>query len=376
MRLFTRPRLGSLRWLTCAVLLGVVPAVAAAQEATAKVKEKGKDKDKDKDKVKQAGEAGPPAVFAREAPLAITLTTNIGQLRDDRADKAPWRTATITLTDDSGKPATLPARAKTHGVWRLKHCNMPPLRLDIKGNASKSTELQGMGEPKIVNFCRDQDSYEQLLLSELQAYRVYHLLTPASHQVRLLRTTYVDSASGKTHATRYSILVEDPNKMAERLGGKMLKEKGAGPTDLEAGPAAIALLFEYMIGNTDFSFRGLHNTELVAMNDGTLVPVVYDFDFSGVVDAPYATVDAQFGVKSVRDRVFRGFCAHREAFPAAAQLFQQKKDAIYALYHDEIGKLMDSGRVDQTLRFFDKFYESIETPRQANRVFDGCVGPH
>jgi len=356
-----------LAWLVCVAMLSAMPGLSAAQAAPAKEKAK-------KEKVKQAGDVAPPAVFAREAPLPITLTTNIGQLRSDRADKAPWRAATITMADDAGKPITLTARAKTHGVWRLKHCNFPPLRLDIVGDAGKTTELQGMGQPKIVNFCRDQDIYDQLLLSEFQAYRVYQQLTPTSHHVRLLHTTYVDSASGKMHATRYSILVEDPNKMAERLGGKLLKEKGASPTDLEPGPAAIALLFEYMIGNTDFSFRGLHNTELVAMPDGTYLPVVYDFDFSGVVDAPYATVDAQFGVKSVRDRVFRGFCAHRDAFPAAALLFQQKKDAIYALYRDEIGKLMDKGRVDQTLRFFDKFYEDIETPRQANRLFDGCVG--
>jgi hypothetical protein len=93
-----------------------------------------------------------------------------------------------------------------------------------------------------------------------------------------------------------------------------------------------------------------------------------------VVNAPYATVDAQFGVKTVRDRVFRGFCAHRDAFPAAAQLFQQKKEAIYALYRDDLGKLMDKGRADETLRFFDKFYEEIESPRQANRLFDSCIG--
>jgi hypothetical protein len=367
MRLPIARRPISLTWLACAAMLSATPALLAAQAAPAKEKAK-------KEKVKQAGDAAPPAVFARTTPLAITLTTNIGQLRSDRADKAPWRSATITMADDAGKPVTLTARAKTHGVWRLKHCNIPPLRLDIVGDAGKTTELQGMGEPKIVNFCRDQDGYDQLLLSELQAYRIYPLLTPMSHHVRLLRTTYVDSASGKMHATRYSILIEDPNKMAARLGGRLLKEKGASPTDLEPGPTAIALLFEYMIGNTDFSFRGLHNTELVGREDGTFLPIVYDFDFSGVVDAPYATVDAQFGVKSVRDRVFRGFCAHRDAFPAAALLFQQKKEAIYALYHDEIGKLMDRGRVDQTLHFFDKFYEDIETPRQANRLFDSCIG--
>jgi hypothetical protein len=340
----------------------IAPAVGAAQKSPAD------------GAVAQAGAAAPPALYSRETPLAITLTTNIGQLRHDRGDKAPWRAATLTITDSAGKAVVLQARAKTHGMWRLKHCDLPPLRLDVSGNAAKKTELQGMGQPKIVNSCRDSDSYEQLLLSELQAYRAYQLVTPASHRVRLARTTWTDSASGKSPIARYMILMEDPDKMAERLGGKLLKEKGASATDLEPAQGAIALLFEYMISNLDFSFRALHNTELVGLPDGTYLPVVYDFDFSGVVDAPYATVDPQFGVKSVRQRVFRGFCAHRVEYPAAAALFLSKKDSIYALYGDGIGKLMDARRVRETLRFYDEFFETISSPRRAERLFDSCVG--
>jgi hypothetical protein len=345
-----------------ALIVAALPAIVGAQAAK-------------KPKTGSSTAALPSPLYASETPLAITFTTNIRQLRGDKADKSPWRAATVSFADPAGKVVSLPARTKTHGVWRLKNCDLPPLRLDVVGDAKKGTPFQNIGHPKVVNVCRNSDRYDQLVLSELQLYRAYRLLTPISHQVRLLRTSYVDSASGQPHATRYSFLIEDPDRMAARLGGKVLDLKGARPNDLDAPSTAVALLFEYFIANTDFSVPHLHNIELVGLPDGSYVTVAYDFDFSGAVNAPYATADRQFNITSVRQRAFRGYCAHRETFAEAAALFRAKKDAIYALYRDDIGKLMDRDVVDATLRYFDEFYEAIATPRRAEELFASCVGP-
>lgn len=327
------------------------------------------------DSAAHADSAKPFPLFSVSTPLAVTFTTNIRQLRRDRDDKSPWRAATISYVDSSGQTVTIPLRAKTHGIWRLKHCDFPPVRLDFSGKNTKATVFQHVKRPKLVNFCHDTDQFEQYVLAEFQLYRIYHLLTPISHQVRLLRMTYRDSASGREHAQRYAFLIEDPDQMAERLGGQLTRQKGAVPTDLEPEPAAIALLFQYMIGGTDFSFYALHNTEIVSHPGGTYLPVMYDFDFAGAVDAPYATPDPQLRISSVRERTFRGFCAHRDQFPAAAQLLRDRKDAIYALYTDEIGKLLSDRTVRATLRYFDDFYYTIATPERAQQdVFANCLG--
>ena len=106
------------------------------------------------------------------------------------------------------------------------------------------------------------------------------------------------------------------------------------------------------------------------------MPVAYDFDFSGAVNAPYATVDPQFKSKRVTERVYRGYCALVPAYGPVFALFQQKKDAIYALYHDEVGKLLEPGIVRETLAYFDDFYEDIKTPANAqDRILRYCVGP-
>jgi hypothetical protein len=319
-----------------------------------------------------------PPLFQSAASLPVTFTVNIGQLRADRkhGDKAPWRAATLTYKGADSVPVRVPVRAKVHGIWRLAHCEFPPVRLNFAGKDTKHTAFDDVDKPKLTNYCRDTDEYEQYVLQELQLYRIYQVLTPTSHRVRLLRVTYADSASGKTEAVRYGFLIEDPDQMAARLGGKITKLKGAGIGDFDQEPLALTYLFEYLIGNTDFSFNQQHNGEIVALPDGRNLPVAYDFDFSGAVNARYATPDPSVRIRRVRDRKFRGYCQQNPEFVKALPIFQQKKDAIYALYSDEVGRLMDPVVVRETLGYFNEFYEAIGDQGKADRViFRDCLGP-
>jgi hypothetical protein len=76
----------------------------------------------------------------------------------------------------------------------------------------------------------------------------------------------------------------------------------------------------------------------------------------------------------VRRRLFRGYCTGADSYARAFALFNQKKPQIYALYDDDIGKLMDRGTVKETLRYFDEFYETINDPRSAKRsIIEPCL---
>ena len=317
-----------------------------------------------------------PPLFRQETPLAVTLTADLRRLRSDKDTNAAWRRGTIAYASDSGQ-VVLPIGVRTRGLWRLRKCQFPPLRLDFPGKGTKNTVFHQLGKPKLVNYCRDTDSYEQLILQEHQLYRIYQLLTPVSYRVRLLRVAYVDSASGKTEATRYAILAEDPDHLAKRLNGMVVKTKGATAGDFVPEALALAFVFQYMIGNTDFSFNGLHNTNVIGTSDGSILPVAYDFDFAGAVNATYATPDPSLNLRSVRQRRFRGYCAIAGAYPGVLPLFRDRKAAIYALYRDEVGRLLDEGRVRETLSYFDEFFEAIGTPESAHRAFlKDCLGPH
>ncbi len=316
-----------------------------------------------------------PPLFEKETPLAITFTANLRRLKSDKDSNAPWRAATIAYAADTGR-VVIPAKARTRGIWRLKNCAFPPLRLDFAGKDTKGTLFQRLGKPKLVNYCKDTDPYEQYVLQEFQLYRIYQLLTPVSNRVRLLKIAYVDSASGDTDATRYAFIAEDPEHLAKRFNGIVVKTKGATASDLEPENLALAYLFQLLIGNTDFSFNGIHNTQLIATADGRLLPVAYDFDYAGAVNATYAVPDVSLRIRNVRQRKFRGYCAIAEEYPRHFALFQAKKPAIYALYQDEIGRLMRPNIVRETLEYFDEFYEMIASPAVAQRSFlNDCVGP-
>ena len=350
-----------------ALVASLLPARAAAQAAAAQ-------DTMPKEEKLPTGEKQVPPLFVSETPLAITFRTNLRQLRRDKQDQAPWRWASVTYQDSAGKSVEVPLRARTRGIWRLKHCEYPPVRFNFAGKDTKGTIFEGVDKPKIVNFCKDTDPYEQYVLQEAQLYRVYRLLTPVSHRVRVARMSYVDSASGKRDAERWAILLEDPDQMANRNLAKVTEVKGAGPADLEQREFALAYMFLYLIGNLDFSFSGLHNTELVTTTDGRVLPVVYDFDYSGAVNATYAVPPPNYNVPNVRTRKFLAPCELAPEFPYAVALLVEKKDAIYALYRDEVGKLLKPSVVQSTLEYFDDFYDQVRTPQDAERnIFRKCV---
>jgi hypothetical protein len=353
--------------------LAPTPAHAQAE------KEKGdkKKSDKPKEAKDPKGEKEVPVLYRSEAPLAITFRTNIKQIRRDKGDAPPWRWASLTNNDSAGKPVSVPARVRVRGIWRLKHCEFPPIRLNFAGKDTKNTVFDGLDKPKLVNYCRDNDQYEQYMLQEAQLYRIYQLLTPISHRVRVVRLTYLDSASGKKEAERYAMIVEDPDQLANRLLSKPIKQKGASPADMEPKELALAYMFLYFIGNLDFSFNGLHNTELLGTMDGRILPVAYDFDYAGAVNASYAVPPPNYGVPNVRTRKFLASCEISPEFPGAVNRLVEKKDAIYALYHDEIGKLMSPSIVRETLGYFDDFYDQVKSQNDAERnIFRKCIKPN
>jgi hypothetical protein len=364
-------RASTLLALALLLVCGLLPTRLSAQgDKPADAKKEKKEKKAPKD---PKAEKEVPPFFRSEAPLAMTLTTNIKQLRKDKGEEAPYHWASLTY-DSAGKPAQMPLKVRTRGIWRLRNCTFPPVRLNFGDKATKNTVFDDLENPKLVSYCKDTDPYEQYILQEYQLYRIYQLLTPVSHRVRLVKLAYVDSASQKKEAERYAIIVEDPNQLASRNLSRIVKMKGAGPSDLEQKELALAYLFEYLIGNLDFSFNGLHNTELLATLDGRILPVAYDFDFAGAVNTSYAVPPPDYGVPNVRTRKFMAYCELRDEFPAALAVLQEKKDAIYALYHDEVGKLMNPNVVKETLQYFDDFYKDVRTPNDAKRnVFDRCI---
>jgi hypothetical protein len=314
----------------------------------------------------------PPPMFTAAAPVEFTLMAPFGKLKKDRAVQTEWRQAELFFKSDSGS-GRVPVRVRTRGIWRKKNCEIPPLMLNFTNDSSKKTPFARLDRARFTLHCRNNDDYEQYVLQEFNLYRVQKLLTPLSYDVRLARVTYVDSEKKDTLMTRWAFFSETDESFVARQGVKHVTTQGAGPDDVEPEASAFYGVFQYFVGNSDFSIRALHNAVLV-LKGYQHYPVARDFDWSGAVNARYCQPNAILKIRTCTQRIMRGFCHAPADFEKQFANFREKKDAIYALYRDPLMAPMKPEVVAQTLKYFDEFYDIINDPKKAKReIVDACM---
>jgi hypothetical protein len=294
--------------------------------------------------------------FQSDSVLAVTLRTDLRTLLRDRDTvNSEWRAATLTYVGPDSA-VTVPLRVRTRGLYRLKNCEFPPIRLRFVQNEVRGTLWDDLRRPKLVTHCENQDNYEQNLLQEYAIYRVFRLFTPVSFGARLLRVTYEDSAGGARPVTRYGIVTEDPERLAERLGGTLVDSAGIRINRLQQSNAVLLSVFQFFIANTDWAMAFLHNIALVRMADG-LHGVPFDFDWTGVINARYARPNPVTHLSSVRVRLYRGLCLPQDRFEPVLARFEALRDSIAAVYRAVPG--LEPSVVERTLRYYDEFYRAI-----------------
>lgn len=321
--------------------------------------------------------AAPPSApaqgfFASDSVVAITIRADLRTLfRDRNPDTSIWREGTLGWTD-AGGPRTVRVRLRTRGIFRLRHCNVPPIRLRFDGDSVRGTPWEGLRRPKLATHCMDRDDYEQYVLQEYAIYKVLRHLTPAGYSARLVRVTWEDAAGGMRPVTRYGFITEDPDRFAERMGGAMVDSAGVRFSRLPPLNAAFVGTFEYFIANTDWSLLGQHNIELLRHGD-SLMAVPYDFDWSGTIGASYARPAAQLPIRNVRERIWRGMCQPLTALEPVFVRFEAARDSINAVYRAVPG--LEPRLAERAVRFYDDFYRAIaDRPRFMRRVVEpDCI---
>jgi hypothetical protein len=313
-------------------------------------------------------------VFTSETPLTLTLRTDMRALLRDRGEERRAHTALIRYAGADGRTDSLPAELRTRGIFRRRPsiCPFPPLRLDIRPRDARGTMFAGDRRFKLVTHCRSNDLYEQYVLQEYLIYRIYALLTDLSLRTRLARITYEDVTGREEPVTRYSFLIEHEGRLADRHGMRVVEDTGAPIARLDPQHTVFMAVFQYFIGNTDWSVRALHNIILFADSAGRLVPVPYDFDWSGVIATRYARPDTSLNIRSVEQRLYAGYCGAPEEFAEVFGRFREKRAAIEALYNLEP---LDREHRERALRYYESFFRMIDDPRRVQReMLSRCGG--
>jgi len=284
-------------------------------------------------------------------------------------------------TSEAGEVSEFDIGIRARGLFRRNRdvCPFPPLRLNFKGGQTKNTLFEKQDKVKLVTHCKDRSArYEQALLSEFVAYRILNELTDVSFRVRLMRITYVDTDSRGKERITYGFIIEHKNRLAKRLGMSTAKLAKTSVSALQPDYLNLVSMFHYLIGNTDFSpIAGAkasccHNHVLIGKEGELLFSVPYDFDQAGLINAPYGTTNPRFGLRSARQRLYRGRCVNNRYLDDTIALYQSKRNRIIETATTQEGVTERYGKVMKS--FLDKFFATIDSQKQVQKtIVKKCV---
>lgn len=314
----------------------------------------------------------PTRLFADETPIRVTIQGPVSLIvRRASASRDPHRAVLTSTSPAESHAILLSARGKSRRTLGI--CQFPPLSVEFAAKPAPTSLFERQRRLKLTTHCRSDSSHQQHLLLEYAAYLLFNRVSPAGLRVRLASVDYVND-NGRPLTSRLGFFTEDPDDAARRVGMREVGSPGAvPPRQLDAMHAARAAVFEYMIGNLDWSMRAgadgvcCHNFKMLAPGGaaGGFVPVPYDFDFSGFVDTSYAVPPEGVPVRSVRQRRYRGYCMHNAQALAAAAEFRAKRGELLGV-PARIPQMDERTRRSAT-RYLETFFEDIATDEKVRK---------
>lgn len=309
-------------------------------------------------------------LFGSDEILQLKLTARISEIIGDLSEESEEQPAIISYIDDNGEEISIPLKVRTRGNFRKKpeNCNFPPLKLFLSKKNVLNTLFEGQDEIKLVTHCMtDQPDYEQFVFQEYLVYRLYNQFTPFSFRVRLAEITYVEEENPEDRLSSYAFFIERPKNMAGRSGGKIMDAENFRSSEVDMEVYRVLSMFQYMVANNDWFVARLHNIELVTVDPlSPPIPVPYDFDYAGIVEAPYRASMTDTLEFNSHDRIYKGICGKRKDFIAMFDFFQERKDDVFSLYQEF--ELLDLEPKARTILSLSEFFNFIDRPGNAIQV--------
>jgi len=273
----------------------------------------------------------------------------------------------LSYQNEAGTWNSLEVELRGRGFNRLKNCYFPPIKIKIKKSNAKGTIFKGNKKLKLVLPCLKQKSMNDALIKEALAYKLYEIISPYHFKTRIVKIDFTESRGKKMIDHKLDgILIEDDQIFGERHNGKMLK-RFIHPMGQDALASVHNAFFQFMIANTDYSTAYQHNEKLFFIND-KMIPVPYDFDMSGLVNASYAVVsqinNEALAITKVTERMYRGFKRDIKIFNQVRQEFLDSKIEMLEVIDSFESNFDDPKEFLKTKEFILSFFKIIENDNQ------------
>jgi hypothetical protein len=307
-------------------------------------------------------------LFADTAIANVVIRAPMATLMRPDDDQAP---VAGTIEIDQGPVTSM--TCDPYGISRLRECELPSLHIRLDAGGDRDPVLADRDAVRLVTPCRMRGDHDRHIVLEYLIYASYATLTDLSLRTRLVRARFFDTEKADSQMTGYGFFIEDINALANRHGRQWLRTEPQRLSDLEAAQLTLTTLFQFMVGNTDWSAVRAHGTQLCCHNVAVLwggepqrgVPLPFDFDMSGLVDAPYAVPAPDLGIRSVTQRVYRGYCEHNPELGEAIDRFNRSRADIEALFARP--DLPYPKSRERALRYIGDFYDIINDPKKLEK---------
>ncbi len=313
-------------------------------------------------------------LFGKQDVVKLSLIFDIKEFLKPR-NAGKYHVARLLIHISDSGIIEKAVKIRTRGQFRQEHCMFPPIKLNLKKAKFDNEYLEQQTTFKVVTHCRNTSGYENYILKEYLVYKMYNELTDYSFRVRLIQMQYIDSKGKRKPFVKYGFLIEHLNAMATRNNAIRIDNEKLGMKLMDPEGMARVALFNYMIGNCDWSITGLHNMKVIKIKDFTVQypqPVPYDFDYSGFVDAEYAVPPENLGLESIRERRYIGICLPETTTASAIRLFLEKKAAMYKVINDF--DYLSKKEKKELLRYIDSFFRVLDSDFLIRRdIYSTCI---
>jgi len=310
-------------------------------------------------------------LFQTREPLHLRATGSIKSIKKNSNDST-LVTGKFEYQQDN-QWITVPVKSRVRGNFRLKNCYFPPLKLKFNKKNVASTVFAGNKSLKLVVPCKTTSNKDDLIRKEYLCYQFYQILSPYYFKTRLATLELTETTRKKPRTyNMLTFFVEDNSLVAQRSGGKVSELKGIGPAAFDERQSIRNDYFQYMIGNADWSAVYQHNSNTLVV-DKKFVPLSYDFDMSGFVNADYAQAKpTHLGTGDIRERVYRGFCKSKDAMEEIRKEFLEKEGTLYATF-DEHASHFKNYQVNDMKGYLGEFFSILKNNNQFTQaILEGC----
>ena len=311
-------------------------------------------------------------LFRDEEALDIKLGFSFKDIKKSDKEEAvsqEW----LYYKDKSGDWDSLKIDLFARGNFRKDHCFFTPLKIKISKKEREGTIFKGNKTLKLVMPCQNNKAADDLTLKEFMIYKMYEEVSPYHFHTRLVNLSITDR-SGKQPKTFEikAFLIEDDSEIADRFEGVMKKDVELNPFRFMDTVSIRQDFFQFMIGNTDWSTVAQHNIAVMQLPNKSYIPLCYDFDMAGFVNAPYAVVNPLIPINSVTERYYWGVCREASLFQNTREYYLSIENNIWDAY-GKVSPSLSPNEQESTKKFLTAYFDILKDDKKfRDNIFSNC----